>query len=164
MENPISSRRRFLVAALTFSGIAVSPAVLRTSSVWAQSGNAPGDAMVRMARSLLPHDDIDDDVYAGILDDAMAATAADDSIAATLREAEAALPADFMSLDGAAQVAALQAVQDETFFAAIIVTVRTRLYDHPAVWKVLGYEGPSWQKGGYLNRGTGDIDWLPEGE
>lgn len=162
MENSTSSRRRFLVCALTFSGVAISPAILRTGVAWAQSGSAPSDAMVRMARRLLPHDGIDDEVYAGILDDAMAATAADDSFAATLIEAEAVLPADFMSLDETAQVGALQAVQEEAFFAAIFATVRTRLYDHPAAWNVIGYEGPSWQKGGYLNRGTGQIDWLPE--
>jgi hypothetical protein len=27
---------------------------------------------------------------------------------------------------------------------------------------MLGYEGPSFERGGYLNRGAGDIDWLPE--
>jgi hypothetical protein len=25
----------------------------------------------------------------------------------------------------------------------------------------MGYEGPSWQFGGYAGRGAGDIDWLP---
>ncbi len=120
--------------------------------------------MVQMARKLLPHDGIDDDVYAGILDEAMAATAADRSFAATLGQAESALPADFMSLDEAAQVAALQAVQGEVFFVTIFVAVRTLLYDNPAAWDVIGYEGPSWQKGGYLNRGAGQIDWLPEAD
>jgi hypothetical protein len=28
------------------------------------------------------------------------------------------------------------------------------------MWKVLGYEGESASKGGYINRGFNDIDWL----
>jgi hypothetical protein len=35
-------------------------------------------------------------------------------------------------------------------------------YNLPAVWKKLGYQGSSWQFGGYLNRGFGDIAWLPK--
>jgi hypothetical protein len=30
------------------------------------------------------------------------------------------------------------------------------------VWKVLGYEGPSAELGGYINRGFSDIDWLQD--
>jgi len=37
------------------------------------------------------------------------------------------------------------------------------LYNQHDVWTKLGYEGPSWEKGGYLERGFNDIDWLPEG-
>jgi len=36
------------------------------------------------------------------------------------------------------------------------------LYDDPEVWAVLGYEGPSLDKGGYINRGFNDLDGLPE--
>jgi hypothetical protein len=27
---------------------------------------------------------------------------------------------------------------------------------------MLGYEGPSFDKGGYLERGFNDLDWLPD--
>jgi len=30
------------------------------------------------------------------------------------------------------------------------------------LWQVLGYQGPSFELGGYLNRGFNDLDWLPE--
>ncbi len=39
----------------------------------------------------------------------------------------------------------------------------TGLYDNKAVWPLFGYEGSSWEKGGYLNRGFNDIDWLDQG-
>jgi hypothetical protein len=35
------------------------------------------------------------------------------------------------------------------------------LYDSAEVWDLLGYEGPSFDKGGYLHRGFDDLDWLP---
>jgi hypothetical protein len=29
------------------------------------------------------------------------------------------------------------------------------------VHELLGYEGPAYEKGGYLHRGFDDLDWLP---
>jgi hypothetical protein len=36
------------------------------------------------------------------------------------------------------------------------------LYNDHEVWELLGYEGPSFDQGGYLNRGFDDLDWLPD--
>ena len=73
-------------------------------------------------------------------------------------------PADFVALGEEAQIAAMTAVEDVDFFAVIRGAVSQRLYYQPAIWALLGYEGPSYQQGGYLNRGAGEIDWLPEAE
>jgi len=164
MGNRELTRRRFLVAAITFSGAAVGTSILSASSAWAQSGAKPDASMIRLGRLMFPHDGVPDDVFIEILDDALAATAADGAFAAALDAAADALPADFMVLDEAAQVDALKAVEDEAFFGGIFTAVRFRLYNHPAAWAVMNYEGPSWQKGGYLNRGAGEIDWLPEAD
>ena len=42
------------------------------------------------------------------------------------------------------------------------VTVISNLYNDPAVWKKLGFEGSSAEFGGYLSRGFDDIAWLPK--
>jgi hypothetical protein len=167
MSDSELDRRRFIVAAIAFSGIA---SAFGHSRAWAQAGSDVGadtlGAMADMARRLFPHSAIEDSVYAAILDDALAATAADGSFAATLNAAENALNAQqgrrFADLAEPDQLAAMRAVQNEPFFAGIQAAVRTRLYNHPAVWEMLGYEGPSFGQGGYLNRGAGAIDWLPE--
>ena len=164
MRDSTLTRRRFLVAAITFTGVATGTTLLSASKAWAQSGDGPGSVMLRLARLMFPHDRVADEVFAEVLDDALGATAADGSFAATLDTAANALPADFMALDEATQVEALKALQDETFVGAIFFAVRLRLYNHPAAWAVMGYEGPSWQKGGYLNRGAGEIEWLPEAD
>lgn len=166
-------RRKFLVAAVTFAGAAAGtfgPACLRLGRAWAQGGvgldGRTRDALVRVARLLYPHDSIADEVYAQVLDAALTSTAVDGSFAATLREAESALnaqqDAQFIELDEARQLAALRAVEHRDFFSAVQTAVRVRFYNHPAVWARVGYGGPSFARGGYLNRGAGEVDWLEE--
>jgi hypothetical protein len=153
-------RRRFLVGAIFLGS---SAGALKQISAWAQGG--PGATLVRMARHLYPHDALDDAVYAQVLDDALGATAADTSLADAFRSAESELDArsesGFLDLTADEQLATMQTFEDSEFFAAIATAVRIRLYNHPAFWSLIGYEGPSWQRGGYLNRGAGEIDWLP---
>ena len=120
--------------------------------------------MVRSARQLFPHPALDDQIYAEILNDALTATAADGSITAALLAAEAALDVDgpFVDLDDAGQVAMLRRYEQTEFFATIQNAVRSRLYRHPAFLDHIAYPGASFTQGGYLNRGAGEIDWLPE--
>ena len=166
MSNSTTSRRRFLVAAIAFFGATagtIGPAAFRFASAWAQSGDASTlDTLVRMARLLLPHDGIADDVYADVLNAALVAAADDKS----LTEVETLLNAqeadDFMNVNEEAQLSAMRAVENEASFAAVLGVVKAGMYSNPAVWKVINYEGPSYQDGGYLHRGAGDIDWLPE--
>jgi hypothetical protein len=175
MTESTINRRRFLVAAIAFSGVALAgsgSSFLRISQAWAGAGNKPGqstlDAMVRMARLLYPHEALADEVYAQVIDEALTSIAGDSSFAETLAEAEHNLNAGqtsrFVDLDAESQTTALEAVQQEPFFTTIQGTVMLGLYYHPKVWELLGYEGPSYQYGGYLNRGAGEINWLPGSE
>jgi hypothetical protein len=164
MRETITTRRRFMVAATVLAGVSLSPAVLRQSRVWAQSGGRPGAAMISIARSLAPHDALSDDDYADVLNIALGAMAGslDEQLDAAETALDGATGGDFMSADAEAQLAALTSIQDAAFFPGILWAVKTFLYSHPAGWRALGYEGPSWQQGGYMNRGAGEIDWLPE--
>lgn len=174
MRNADLDRRRFLVAAITLVGAgggAFGPAALRVGKAWAQDATLDAstkEAMVRMARLLFPHNAIGDDVYADVLDRALASAAADASLGEMLRQAEAALDGQagkFVERDEASQLAALRAVEHTPFFNAIHVAVRSGFYNHPAVWQHLGYGGPSYAQGGYLNRGAGEVGgWLAEAE
>ena len=171
MHHSVITRRRFMVAAITISGTKASMSVLQPISAWAQASDArrrPDREMVRMARLLYPHDALSDGVYAGILGAALSATAADESFAVLLDDVGAALDSqtggDFVTADEAAQIAAMRVIEGYTAFTAIQAAVRTGVYQHPACWKAIGYGGPSFQDGGYLHRGVGEIDWLPEGE
>jgi hypothetical protein len=154
-------RRKFLVAAIVLGSSAGALSTLRT---WAQDGVSA--TLTRMARHLYPHDGLDDAVYAQVLDDAVSAAAADPALVRSLETAEAALDArrdrSFLALDSNEQIAVLRELEEAEFFGAIQTAVRLRLYNHPALWALIGYEGPSWQLGGYIGRGAGEIDWLAE--
>jgi len=170
MDHSAITRRRFMIAAIALSGTTASLSVLQPIGAWAQSNDSrrPGRDMVRMARLLYPHDALSDGVYAEILGDALSAAAADDSFAVVLDDVGAALESqtggDFVEADEADQIAAMRAIENESAFATIRATVRDGIYQHPACWEIIGYGGPSFEKGGYLHRGVGEIDWLPEGE
>lgn len=70
---------------------------------------------------------------------------------------------DLDGLDDDAVTAKLEAVQAEPFFRLVHSTSVVALYDdHEEVWQLLGYEGSSFEKGGYLHRGFDDLDRLPE--
>ena len=61
--------------------------------------------------------------------------------------------------DGAAKV--LHEIAGAPFFGLIRGVAVVALYDDEETWGVLGYEGSSFEKGGYINRGFDDLDWLP---
>ena len=69
---------------------------------------------------------------------------------------------DLDGLDDDAVTAKLEEVQAEPFFRLVHSTSVVALYDDHEVWQLLGYEGSSFEKGGYLHRGFDDLDWLPE--
>ena len=167
------ARRRFVVAIMALSGAAgaaLNPQLSLLSRAWAESPEQPDEkvlaAMVRMARLLYPHDALSDEVYAGILDRSLSDVAAGAAFAGQLDAAAAALDAhaggNWRDLDVAAQVEAMRGIETEAFFVAIQATVQFGVYNDPEFWKHVGYPGPSKGFGGYLHRGAGDIDWLPE--
>ena len=170
MALPDLGRRRFIVAAVTMSaGAAVAgPPLLSLGRAWAlgESEAIPRDVLAAIARQMYPHDALDDAVYAEVMEQSMAMVANDAMFAELVAEAERNLDTSagtsFADAASEAQLAALQALDDRTFFTAIRGAVGNRLYNHPATWALMRYEGSSWEHGGYLDRGAGDIDWLPE--
>ena len=173
MDQQHVTRRRFVVAVIALSaaaGSAPRPGLFAVSRAWAETGAALDPAlrtvMVRMARLLFPHDALPDETYADVLDQALADTAGSEAFAAHLEAAAAALDrqagGSWRTLDEAAQLDAMRGIESEPYFAAIREHVRAGIYNSPAFWTHVGYPGPSKGFGGYLYRGAGDIDWLPE--
>ena len=129
MNDKKTTRRRFLVASIAFSGCAfgtMGASMLRISATWAESrGNVDREtlnAMIRMARMLFPHDVLSDEIYGDVLDSALSGAATDPSFAESLNAAEKALdaarPGNWIDLDESEQLAAMHDVEGMGFFAA----------------------------------------------
>ena len=58
------------------------------------------------------------------------------------------------------RTAVLRDVETDPFFQKVRSGLITGLYNNKEVWPVFGYEGESASKGGYINRGFNDLDWL----
>jgi len=171
MNDKQTTRRKFLIAALTFSGAASTSlgiSFLKTSAAWAaQTDNTQNLAVMgRLAQLLFPHEGLADDVYGAVISEVLAITAADPATTGLFEIAENALNAAqdgvWAELPEEAQLAALNAVQNEAFIVGCRELVRFRLYDNPGLWQHINYPGSSKEFGGYINRGFDDIDWLPE--
>jgi hypothetical protein len=118
--------------------------------------------LVALIRAMYPHDSFPDGPYERSAEAITAAAAADHRISAQLGQGLAELDAaGFDGMDAAAKLAHLHTISATTFFQSVRGEVITSLYNDPEVWGILGWEGESFSKGGYLERGFDDLDWLP---
>lgn len=120
-----------------------------------------------VARAMFPHDRLPDLHYQRIAAALDVKAAADERVRTILTDGveflatvTGRLPEEFPDLPEAEQVAALKRMEELPFFTTIAAEVVVNLYSQPDVWPYFGYEGPSNDKGGYLERGYDDIDWL----
>jgi hypothetical protein len=58
------------------------------------------------------------------------------------------------------RVALLRKIETTGFFQAVRGGLVVGLYNQAEVWPHFGYEGESFSKGGYIERGFDDIAWL----
>ena len=72
------------------------------------------------------------------------------------------LAAEAMAKSPDRQLVAVMALEGTPFFNKVRGTCVGALYDNPLAYAHFGYEGSSWEKGGYLHRGFNDLTWLHE--
>jgi hypothetical protein len=123
-------------------------------------------ALVRYVRVVFPHPRFPDGPYRQVVAKLDAEAADDAALAGTLeqgaRDLDAAGGRPFAELsdDEARQV--VDGSVGSPLFTKVRAAAVVSLYDQAEVWDLLGYEGPSFDKGGYLERGFDDLDWLPD--
>jgi len=123
-------------------------------------------ALARMVRLMFPHPDFPDGPYERTVDAILAAGTDDVRTGAQLqqglRELDQLADRPFTELDDARALAVLRSISGTAFFEVVRSKVILTLYDDREVHRLLGYEGPAFDQGGYLHRGFDDLDWLPE--
>lgn len=123
------------------------------------------ELLFSLLRVAYPHDRFPDSPYqrtAKLVEEAATASAEDLDALARGLDALDAESGDFLALNEETATAALRAIDRQPFFRQIHSTTVVALYDDREVWALLGYEGASFDKGGYLERGFDDLDWLPD--
>jgi len=166
------TRRRFLKGTgVLFGTLAAGSALalLAPSTVWALElkilTSAQGQALQAMAKVLYPHAKLTDAVYALLVKDLDAKAKDDAASAEQLREGLARLDkaagGSFAKANAGQRLAAVKQLENTPFFATVRGQCITSLYDNEMAWAALGYEGPAFDKGGYLLRGFDDLTWLP---
>lgn len=163
-------RRGFLQSAtgvLTGLLSAGSPlAILAPSRAWALDLTAltsqEGATLLAAARTIAPHDKLEDAAYALVVHSIDAAAAKDEALRRQYQEGVARLGANFASAGEDVRVQALKSVESSAFFQTLRTNTLQFLYSSPMAYAYFGYEGEAFSKGGYLFRGFNDLRWLPE--
>ncbi|MDY7528773.1 MULTISPECIES: hypothetical protein [Cryobacterium] len=122
--------------------------------------------LVRVIRVAFPHAQLPDTAYEKTADALIALAEKTPRHFLALSSGLASLdtlPAGaFLDLNAMDATARLRAIEQTEFFGFVRANTVLTLYNLPEVWQALGYEGASFDKGGYLHRGFNDLDWLPE--
>jgi hypothetical protein len=123
-------------------------------------------AVTAAARVMYPHDALPDEVYARVSRKLAEAARADPGTARTVQEGVAALNESqpFTGLSADEQLQVLKRLEGSDFFELVRSTAVAQVYSDQRTWQLVGYEGPSFAKGGYIDRGFNDLDWLPDPE
>ncbi len=120
--------------------------------------------LIQMARDIYPHDHVADEFYAAAVkgyDTAEAAEGIEAGIVALDAAAQAAGHDNYLAMGWERdRVDVLRSMEDDPFFQQIRGGLVTGLYNQKAVWPLFGYEGASFELGGYIDRGFNDINWL----
>tara|TARA_B100001123_G_C14974411_1_gene893000 strand:- start:234 stop:791 length:558 start_codon:yes stop_codon:yes gene_type:complete len=138
---------------------------IETSKAAIVAGSDPGDRknLIKMIRVLYPHDRFPDAPYERTADDVINKGNASPAQSFMMQNGLDKLKSsafENMSFKDATKY--LQSIESSSFFSHVRGTSVVTLYADKEVWSLLGYEGPSFDQGGYINRGFNDLDWLPE--
>ncbi len=122
--------------------------------------------LIKLARDIYPHDQLADKFYA-------VAVKGQDTMAAKDEKHRALIEDGIADLDKRAgaggyrglgweddRVAILRDIETTPFFQAVRGDLVVSLYNQKEIWPIFGYEGESYSKGGYIERGFNDITWL----
>ena len=173
----VQGRRRFLATSLGALGAYVvtsggSAWIVGPGRAWAAEMQALdaelAETLLHMTRALYPHDFLGDAHYAAVVADLDAEAAGFDDkerlemLRSGMLELNDAAGGTFTSANDEQREQALARIAGSPFFEAVRGKTIVSLYNQPEVWKQFGYEGPSYEQGGYLFNGFNDLDWLPD--
>ena len=169
MDTATMDRRQFLQTTGVLTGALVvggALSLMAPSLDWAVDlgtfSSAEGSALMAVARTLAPHDTLEDAAYALVVKAIDGAASGNAATLAMLREGLTRLGPAFAAAPEVERVKALAAMESSGFFKYLRFQTLSDLYASPLAYAHFGYEGEVFSKGGYLLRGFNELRWLPE--
>jgi hypothetical protein len=171
MEEFVNLNRRELLKTTTglLTGLVVagSPlALMSQGRAWAVEltalSSSEGAVLMAMARTIAPHDKLEDAAYAMVVQAIDSDASKDESARKMIKEGLARLGSEFAASAENERVGALKKIESSAFFKMMRQKTMQVLYATPLAYAYFGYEGEAFSKGGYLLRGFNDLRWLPE--
>lgn len=151
------SRRTLLAGSVA---VFAAPA-LATGPLLAESQRR---TLTRLAQDLFPHPLLSELPYRQIVDFSFPDTADPAQLSAAseaVRSLDAAAPPLWRDAPEPRRRAALTPRMAEPFFLGFRFAVMAGLYGNLDVTRRFGYQGPSFEDGGYIERGFDSLPWLP---
>ena len=164
------TRRTFIKAA----GAGVTVYVLWSSPAWigprvalaanlSALNSTQAKEMLAMARQLFPHDKLGDEYYWVVVESIDKDMAGSPELKTRIQDGLAQLNqaagGDFSAAAVDKQVEAMKKLEDTPFFSDMLNKTQFYFYNNKTVWPKFGYDGSSWEKGGYIDRGFNDVTW-----
>lgn len=171
-NNGSISRRKFLnsvgcgvagtVVATTMIGCTTASENKSNMITMPESGHM-SETLLIMAKDIYPHDIVQNKYYQKIVDDL--AKQEEKLIG------EGVAKLDQLSVEKLGQpfnkvgyepdrIRILRSIEEDPFFIKVRTALMFGLYDNKELFHLFGYQGSSWEKGGYKNRGLNELDWL----
>ncbi|WP_299199430.1 gluconate 2-dehydrogenase subunit 3 family protein [uncultured Amphritea sp.] len=168
------NRRRFLSKTGTYavaaSAVVISGGLFAPDSYAAKKiGDKANITLLKMARDIYPHDTLEDKYYTQVLTPMITAAATDDTKLSELSGGAKSLDQIASQQFGVSyidikseqeRVVVLKQIESSPFFQNIKGALMMGIYNNPDLWPRFGFGGSAWEKGGYINRGYNDIDWI----
>ena len=169
------SRRSFLkTGTVTALGLTImGPMVIGKNNAWAATFKTLGadDAatLIQMARDCYPHDFLADKYYAKVIEGLEAQAGKDKAFKSMVSKelkkinssAKKHYKVNYKDINRELErTDILKKNSKSPLFKKVQGDLVVGLYNNQEVWPKFGYEGESASKGGYMNRGFNDIDWL----
>jgi len=128
------------------------------------------ETLLRMARDIYPHETLlDDRPYQAVIDALLSEAEADSKVEALVTSglaelqshANATYKCAYLDVkDADEREALLRTIQMTDFFQKVRGALLMGIYNNKSLWSRFGYDGSSWEKGGYIDRGFDKIDWF----
>lgn len=170
MDEVTSNRREFLKTTTgLLTGLVVAGsrlALIAPGRAWAVDLTAftsiEAATLMAVARTIAPHDELDDAAYALVIRAVDSEASRDASLRKMFTAGLGRLGVEFSKMTEADHVAALKEIESSEFFQTMRLKTLQTLYASPIAYAYFGYQGEAFSKGGYWRRGFSDLRWLPD--